>query len=205
MKHISAVSQMTLCSLFAVLLCVLSPIAVFIGPVPVSLSLFAVLLSAAMLGPFRSLAAILAYLFMGALGLPVFGGGMGGFGVLLGPTGGFIWSYLLIAPICGALYRFAFVGGRGRWMRGMRIGFATGLLALAICYLFGTAQYTLVANASLATSALVCIVPFLLPDLAKVILVCVLAERLWSVDAIRRAMLRRPSKPRSDEQYENKL
>lgn len=88
MKTKSKLSSMLQCSLFAALLCVLSPLTIPVGAVPVSLGIFAVLLCSSVLGMRRSLVAVLVYIALGAVGLPVFAGWQGGFGVLAGPTGG---------------------------------------------------------------------------------------------------------------------
>ena len=92
---------MTLCALFAAVICVLSPISIQIGPIPVSLGLLGVLLAASVLGPVRGVTAVLVFILAGACGLPVFSGGRGGFSVLIGPTGGYIWGYLPAAVIAG--------------------------------------------------------------------------------------------------------
>ena len=97
MKTKSKLSSMLQCSLFAALLCVLSPLTIPVGAVPVSLGIFAVLLCSSVLGMRRSLVAVLVYIALGAVGLPVFAGWQGGFGVLAGPTGGYIWSYIPVS------------------------------------------------------------------------------------------------------------
>jgi biotin transport system substrate-specific component len=73
------------------------------SPVPVTGQTFAVLLVGAALGATRGAAAVLAYLAEGALGLPVFAGGLAGPAPLLGPTGGYLFGFLPAAWICGAL------------------------------------------------------------------------------------------------------
>lgn len=94
-----------LSALLAAALCVLAPIAVPVGPVPVTLATLGVYLAAGLLGPWRGIAAVGLYLALGAVGLPVFAGFSGGFQQLLGPTGGFLWGYLLCALMVGLLCR----------------------------------------------------------------------------------------------------
>lgn len=73
------------------------------SPVPVTGQTFAVLLVGAVLGRWRGTAAVLAYLAEGAAGLPVFAGGLSGPAVLVGPTGGYLFGFVLGAWLCGYL------------------------------------------------------------------------------------------------------
>lgn len=88
-------------SLLTAILCLSS---YFIIPLPfspavLSLHTVAVNLIALMLKPKESFLCVLVYLFLGAIGLPVFSGGTAGLGKLLGPTGGFYFGFLLSAPV----------------------------------------------------------------------------------------------------------
>jgi len=74
-----------------------------ITPVPVTLQTLAVLLTGATLGSRRGGLAMLVYLSEGAIGLPVFAGGSGGFTYLLGFTGGYLWSFPVAAFVTGLL------------------------------------------------------------------------------------------------------
>lgn len=72
-------------------------------PVPITLQTLAVLLSGAMLGPYYGALSMIVYLALGALGLPVFAGGSSGIGALLGPTGGYLFSYPLASFVIGKM------------------------------------------------------------------------------------------------------
>lgn len=75
-------------------------------PVPLTLQPLAVLGVGLVLGPVVGFFAMLAYLAEGALGLPVFSpGGLGGVAQILGPTGGFLMAYPVVAFIAGAITR----------------------------------------------------------------------------------------------------
>jgi biotin transport system substrate-specific component len=78
--------------------------------VPMTLATLFVILTGMLLGPWRGLAAVGLYLFLGIAGLPVFAGGQGGFQVIAGPTGGFLLGYLPAAFSAGIIVRI----GRGR-------------------------------------------------------------------------------------------
>lgn len=73
------------------------------GLVPITLQTFGVLLTGAVLGPRRGFLAVVLYLLVGALGLPVFSGGAAGPGVLVGPTAGYLFGFPLAAALCGFL------------------------------------------------------------------------------------------------------
>ena len=75
-------------------------------PVPLTLQNFGVLTVGLLLGSRRGFAALTLYLVEGAFGLPVFSPAILGSGIthLLGPTGGFLMAYPLVAFIAGYIY-----------------------------------------------------------------------------------------------------
>lgn len=72
-------------------------------PVPITLQTLVVLLSGAMLGAYYGALSMIIYLVLGAIGLPVFAGGSSGIGALLGPTGGYLFSYPVAAFAIGKM------------------------------------------------------------------------------------------------------
>ena len=74
-----------------------------LSPAPVTLQVLGVCLAGIFLGPVWGGAALLLYLSAGALGAPVFSGGSAGFGALVGPTAGYLWSYPIAAALVGAV------------------------------------------------------------------------------------------------------
>jgi biotin transport system substrate-specific component len=75
-------------------------------PVPITLQPFAVVLLGFLLGPRVAFATMATYLAEGVAGLPVFTPqGLGGVAQLLGPTGGYLFSYLFVAPLVAMLWR----------------------------------------------------------------------------------------------------
>lgn len=107
----------------------------------------------------KTTAAVLLYLLLGAVGLPVFAGFQGGAGVLFGPTGGYLWGFLLSA-LC------SFIPCRRDGTRILAL-----VCGLLLCYLCGTVwyavHYTTLTLSGLCTAALLCVVPFVLPDALK--------------------------------------
>lgn len=158
-------------------LSVMPAIALGVGPVPITLQTLAVSLTAAVLGPRRAVLAVLAYLLLVAIGLPLAAGMRGGPGVLLGPTGGFLLGFLLMAPVTGALSR-AVLRRAGRGARSearsrtlVVVGLTGAVLAgLVPVYVVGVLQLSVVTGMSLSAALLAGFLPFLPGDLIKAVL-----------------------------------
>jgi biotin transport system substrate-specific component len=90
-------------ALFAALTAAVAPFKIPLGftPVPITLQTLVVLMSGAMLGPYYGALAMILYIVVGVLGLPVFAGGGSGIGAILGPTGGYLISYFIAAFVIG--------------------------------------------------------------------------------------------------------
>ena len=140
-------------------------ITVPIGPVPFTLQMFAVTFAIIVLTPRQAICAIAGYLALGAIGVPVFSGMRGGFGVLLGPTGGFLWGYLIgVTLAVGLLALF-----RARGIDNFATGVAAGIVFTLVAYVCGWAQYMLVANVDSLASFMVTVAPFIVVDLVKIV------------------------------------
>jgi biotin transport system substrate-specific component len=148
-------------ALAAALISASALVTVPIGPVPVTLQILAVAVTVLLLSPRESLAALATYVGLGAIGLPVFSGGSGGFGVLLGPTGGFLLGFLLGAPL-GSFVRMRLAD---------RHPFAADLagiiVLIAVSYAAGLAQFVAVTDMTVAAAFTVAVAPFLVPDAIK--------------------------------------
>lgn len=135
--------------------------------VPFTLQTFAVFLAVGVLGGRRGTFAVLVFILLGAVGVPVFAGFQGGIGVLLGTTGGYIIGFLLSALLYWAMTRA--LGEKTPVM------VAAMVLGLIVCYAFGTAWFMIVyaRNAGaigLGTALGWCVFPFVIPDLVKIAL-----------------------------------
>lgn len=164
---------MVFVAMFAALTAVCSVISIPVGQVPVTLQTFAVCLSAAMLGWKRGMLSVLIYILLGAVGLPVFAGLKGGFGVLAGPTGGYIVGFLLTALIIGVAAE--------RWDRKALPLTAAMIIGVLVCYAVGTVWFMLVTHMHVGESLLLCVAPFLLPDAVKIAAAVLLSNRLTKV------------------------
>lgn len=166
--------RMTSAAVFAAILCVLSPIAIPLsGPIPFALQIFAVMLCAVTLDWAAAQLAVLVYLGLG-LFLPIFSGGNTGISAIPGPTGGYIWSYLLMVPVI-ALARL--LPARKRWQE-YGAAFVGCLLGIVLCYLCGTVQFSLVTGNSFDKSLSVCVVPFVGFDLLKALAASILGVEM---------------------------
>ncbi|MCR5792983.1 MAG: biotin transporter BioY [Lachnospiraceae bacterium] len=162
-KNKLSVYQMAVTALMAALMCVLCPLSIPIGPIPVSLSIFIILFSVYILGTRLGVLSYVIYLLLGVAGLPVFSGGEGGIGKLIGPTGGYLIGFIFLALIAGIFIE----KGRSKiWLSvvGMLIG-------LFVDYLLGTAWFVISMKTTVAYALSVCVVPFIPIDLAKILIV----------------------------------
>lgn len=161
--------SMTRCALFAALCAVCAWLAVPLGDIAVTMQTFAVLLTLGVLGGRLGTVTLLVYLCLGATGLPVFSGFQGGFGVLLGPTGGYLWGF----PVAGLIY-LLLEKRLPPWLN-----MAVGML---VCYLCGTVWYYFAyTETGLWVVILKCVVPYLIPDTVKLLLAADLTQRLRSL------------------------
>ncbi len=153
--------SMAVTALMAAVLCVIGPLAIPIGPVPLSLALVGVYLCAYILGYKKGTLAVAIYILIGTVGLPVFSGFAGGPAKLFGPTGGYIAGYILTALVCGL-----FVEKFEQWY----LHVAGMVLGLFLCYALGTAWFMFSMKVTLAEALATCVLPFILFDLIKIAL-----------------------------------
>ena len=139
-------------------------ITVPIGPVPFTLQMFAVTFAILVLAPKQAIGAIAGYLALGAIGVPVFSGMRGGVGVLMGPTGGFLWGYLIGVSLAVAVLALF----RRRGIDNFAVGMLCGLVFTAVAYVCGWFQYMFVAGVGPLESFLVCVAPFVIVDVIKI-------------------------------------
>lgn len=154
--------NLTLIAVFTAILCIVSPFSIQAFSVPISLSSLAVFIAATTLGGKNALISTLCYVSLGVIGLPVFSGFLGGFGVIMGVTGGYIIGYLPCAFIVGVIIT-ALKGKKGLYF----IAFIVGTIIL---YIFGTAFYIVVYKVNILVALSTCVVPFLVVDGVKIIL-----------------------------------
>lgn len=178
MKTKSAVYDITVTAVFAALIAVCSWITIPIGEVPFTMQTFAVCCAAGLLGAKRGVTATLIYIILGAVGVPVFSGFRGGIGVIMGTTGGYIIGFLLTA-LCTGIFSDKFNKKLPALISGMVLG-------TLLCYTLGTAWYMVVYTAktgAVGVSAVLmnCVVPFIIPDAAKISVAAFAVSRLKNI------------------------
>jgi biotin transport system substrate-specific component len=149
-------------SLFGALTAIGALISIPLQPVPIVLSNLFLNIAAALLGgPLGAMSQVI-YIFLGGLGLPVFSGGKAGFGVLLGPTGGYLIGYVVGAFLIGKLVRQKKSPGFAWLSFSMVVG-------LAVIYAIGVLQLSVVARLSLEKALAAGVLPFLPGDALKIV------------------------------------
>ena len=161
-------------ALFAVLMAVCAWITIPMT-VPFTLQIFAVFAALVTLGGRRGTYALVVYLLLGAVGLPVGAGFQGGLGWLLGTTGGYIVGFLCIAMLYWLL--------TAKLGESLPVVIAACVLGLALCYAFGTAWFMVVyartsGPVGLMTALGWCVFPYIIPDLVKLVLAVLLSRRV---------------------------
>ena len=127
------------------------------------------------LGGKKGTASVGLYLLLGVLGVPVFAGMTGGIGVLLGTTGGYIIGFFFSALVMWAMEKLP--GKRSV------IQVISMIIGLLVCYTFGTLWFMMVYMKNQGAVGLMtvlgwCVIPFIIPDILKIVLAYGLSRKL---------------------------
>lgn len=168
------VNKLTLTAMMAAVMCICSWLAVpFV--IPFTMQTFAVFCTLLLLGGKYGTLSVAVYLLMGAVGLPVFSGFRGGIAHLLGPTGGYLFGFIF-SGLCYMLLEPLMTKKR-------KLRIPALILGLLICYLIGTVWFWVVyasktGEYSLASVAVTCALPYVLPDALKMLLAIYVSDRI---------------------------
>lgn len=173
-KKLFDLKSMVLMALFAALTCVLAPLSIPIGPVPISLTNMVIYFSVYVLGWQRATITYIVYLLLGLVGLPVFSGFEGGIGKLAGPTGGYLIGFIFMAILCGLFVKIK----EEHKMINLVVGIAGMILGTVVAYAFGTAWFCFSTGTGLAAALALCVFPFILGDLIKIVIAALIAPPL---------------------------
>ena len=220
-KTFKLISAALMCAIIAILAQIAIPMP---SGVPITLQTFAVALCGCMLEIRYSLASVAVYLLLGLVGVPVFSGLQAGPGRLFGPTGGFLWGFLIFAFFCSLSSKYmdrnkdrfqsqsaehnkdAFqvqsmeqkkddfqnqsveqnINNRQNRSMGRSMGqyrdrvirVVLCLAGLAICHICGVLQYSFVTQNGILPSFVIVSLPYLIKDIASVILAILIADRI---------------------------
>ena len=140
-----------------------------IGPVPFTLQNFAIGLIATVFRPREAVLSVALYLLLGAIGLPVFAGGGAGFHVLVGPSAGYLWFDLVYAGLTSYL-----IHKNSGYIR----IFLANLLGDSLVFVGGILSLHFLAGMPFDKALAVGVLPFILPDLGKIIAISFIGRPL---------------------------
>ena len=222
-------SNLTLIPLFAITIAAGAWITVP-AAIPFTMQTFCIFLTLYILGGANGTKAILLYLLLGAIGLPVFSGFKAGLSVLAGPTGGYLIGFIFIglsyrlgerifsrsdsgsglangasrlsgtgSGLANGVSRVSGTGSSSADGADFNAGYGSGnvasrlserrgkflflILGLCICYAFGTGWFVYISNSSSSSVSILqalslCVLPYIIPDLIKLLLASKLSAKL---------------------------
>ena len=154
--------QLTLVGVMAAVTCILGPLSLPIGIIPISLTNLVIYFAVYVLGRKRATLSYIVYLFIGLIGLPVFSGFSGGFTKLFGPTGGYLIGFIFMAFISGIFI--------DKFSNKIYICFLGMILGTIATYIFGTAWLAYQAHLTFNAALAVGVLPFIPGDLVKMVI-----------------------------------
>lgn len=141
--------------------------------VPFTLQTFAVFFALEFAGGKNGGISYLIYIILGGIGVPVFSGFNGGVGHLFGPTGGYLFGFALS---CVIFILFENVLTRSRAIHASVLAFC-----LLSCYLCGTLWFSVYTGRALLSSFVLCVLPYVVPDVLKILLACYISYKLRKI------------------------
>ncbi len=170
METKSNVYQMAIIGVMAAVICILGPLSIPIGLIPISFTNLAIYFTLYTLGMVKGTISYMIYMLIGFVGIPVFSGFTGGPSKLLGPTGGYIIGFIFMALIAG--FFIDNFSSRGY------LCFAGMVLGTAVCYAFGTLWLSYQANMSLSAALAAGVIPFIPGDLVKILIAAFIGPQI---------------------------
>ncbi len=165
-----SVKSMAFIGLMTAVICILAPLSIPIGPVPISLTNLVLYFTLYLLGTKSTTISYIIYLLLGLVGLPVFSGFTSGPAKLLGPTGGYLIGFIPMILLAGLFLRLAHKRLVLEWI---------GLfVSTCVCYAIGTLWLSLSMGISLKAAALAGVVPFIAEDIVKMIVAMLLGRKV---------------------------
>lgn len=133
------------------------------SPVPFSLAVLAVFLTGAILDKKHAFLAQLVYVLLGAAGLPILANFQGGLSAVVGPTGGYLITYPLMAFLTAWIAEKI---GKTKWY----CYYPGMILGLLVCYSLGTAWLAISGKMGFGAALMAGVVPFAVFDLIKIVI-----------------------------------
>lgn len=172
------IKKMTMTALMAAVMCVLGPLSIQIGPIPISLTNLAIYLAVYIVGGKMATLSYLVYFLIGLFGMPVFSGGGAGPAKAVGPTGGYLIGFFLLALICGL-----FIDRKWNLPKPVKymLHFIGMCLGTAVAYIFGTIWFVVSTQTEIVKAIMTCVVPFIGVDILKMIIALVIGGTIKEV------------------------
>ena len=185
-KNRKLIYDMALIAISAALITVCSWISIPIGPVPFTLQTLAILAVMLTIGGKRGTIAVAVYLALCAVGVPVFAGFKGGIASFAGPTGGFLVGFVVAGLVFWLLEKVAFKklmkGTVKTWIFGVLISVIFELVMYVVGVIwFMTVYAAQTGPVGLATVLGWCVIPFIVPDIVKLVVAVLIAERAGKI------------------------
>ena len=143
--------------------------------IPITLQTFGIFLMLRVIGGRNTLAAVICYILLGAVGMPVFSGFAGGIGYLAGPTGGFIIGFAATVILYMIFEKKA---------TGALPSIIIMIVSQLLCYIVGTCGYLFLyaiaadIDTDIVGALMLCVIPFIIPDIIKIVCAYYLGEKL---------------------------
>ena len=169
-RNKSSVDVLAMTAVMSALIAAISPFAIPIGPISITLCTLALYFSPYILGWKGASVATLVYILLGMIGMPVFSKFQAGLSVLMGPTGGYILGYVPMVVLAGLSIKLA--------PKNRMLQFLGMVIATMVLYVFGTIWYMMLSGNDLAFAMKWCVVPFIPLDLVKILIAIVLGPVL---------------------------
>lgn len=176
MKSVKLQKKLVLSALFAALVCVGCFIQIPLpSGVPIAIQDMMAMLSGLLLGPVFGGLAVLIFLLLGAIGLPVFTGKAGVHVLLAGPTSGFLWGYLLAAILGGTILALLLPKKKAaaQWV----VITLAALAATAVLFVLGIAIGMRIINVGIEKALAIFLIPFIPGNIIKLVLMVLLTKK----------------------------
>lgn len=170
MKNKSKIYEMTVIGLMAAVICILGPLSIPIGPVPISFTNLAIYFVIYTLGMKKGTLSYVIYMLLGFAGLPVFSNFSSGAAKLLGPTGGYLIGFMFMALIAGFFIDKYF----DKWY----MCFIGMVLGTIVCYVFGSFWLAYQAHFPASKAFTVGVIPFIPGDLIKILIASIIGPQI---------------------------
>lgn len=164
------IQQIAMIAVMTAVTCVLAPLSVPIGPVPISLTNLVIYFSLYLLGWKLGTLSYVIYLLIGLVGVPVFSGFSAGPAKLFGPTGGYLIGFIPMAIIAGIVI--------DKYTEKWLLCLLAMIVGTIVCYALGTAWLAYEAKMDMMAALWAGVIPFIPGDLVKMALAILIAPKI---------------------------